>query len=53
MHMQATASIKGKEFNSVHKPVCSDEEYGPMKAELAAHQSETHSAHGWLLQQMT
>jgi hypothetical protein len=34
--------------------VCSDEEYGPMKTELAAHSYlETYLAYGWLLHLMT
>jgi len=34
-------------WHHAEKPVCF-EYYGPMKAELSAHQSDSHSAFGWL-----
>jgi hypothetical protein len=49
MHMHAAARINNQGLNSVQKPVCSDEESSPMKAELGTHLSEIHSKHGWMV----
>lgn len=52
----ATASIGSIQLYTpwAMMAVCSDEEYGPMKTELAAHSYlETYLAYGWLLHLMT